>query len=389
MKDLIDDCVHCGFCLPSCPTYALWEEEMDSPRGRIVLMKELDGGRVSPELVTHLDRCLGCMACVTACPSGVRYDRLIVQARERLPRRRRERLLLAALTRPRVLALARPLLPLARRLPRVGSLTPRTVRAAVPAVTLARGERRGRVGLLLGCVQRAWFNQVNAAAAEVLSLEGWEVVAPASVRCCGSLHLHQGFSEQAAALADSVRSAFAGCDHIVTTSAGCGSGLKEQGVAGAADVLELLAAHEPRAPRGPIERRVAYHDACHLLHAQGIATQPRDLLRGIPGLTLLEPAGQGTCCGSAGIYNLTQPGAAAALGRERARALADTGAEAIAAANPGCALQIAAHARGLPVLHPVELLAESFRRATPPGATSVASIPGSGDRGDTRGVRRG
>ena len=400
--DLLDACVHCGFCLPSCPTYVLWGEEMDSPRGRIALMKQgLEAGSVLDEdTVLHLDRCLGCMACVTACPSGVQYDRLIEDARAQVERRhdrtRRERLvrrLVFALfphpRRLRPLVWLLPLARLARRLPGLRGLaalapdTPvREARARPPAVTPAAGEPRGRAALLQGCVQRALFGHVNAAAARVLAAEGWEVHAPAAPRCCGALQLHAGDAEPARRLARETIAALEGFDVVAVTAAGCGSAMRdyphvlrddpewapraEAFAARVRDVSELLADGEPRAPRGPLGALVAYHDACHLAHAQGVRAAPRDLLRDVPGLELREPADPGLCCGSAGIYNVLQPAAAAELGARKARALLDTGADVVAAGNPGCALQIAAHLRAagrpLPVVHPVELLDRSIRR---------------------------
>jgi glycolate oxidase iron-sulfur subunit len=396
--DTIDDCVHCGFCLPTCPTYALWGEEMDSPRGRIVLMKAAhEEAELSPAMVEHWDRCLGCMACVTACPSGVRYDQLIEDTRAQVERRTtrpwRERAArraaFALFPRPGRLRALAPALAVARVLrldllaARAGApgaeLAPRTpLRAALrrlPTRFAARGRARGSVALLQGCVARVFFGDVNRAAAEVLSAEGFDVHAPARPRCCGALQLHAGDAEPARALARETIVALEGHEHVVVTAAGCGSAMKdyphllrddddwrdraEAFAAKVRDLTELLAAVEPRAPRAPVPLRAAYHDACHLAHAQGIREEPRALMRAIPGVELLEPAERELCCGSAGVYNLLQPEAASELGERKARNLLDTGAEAVVAANPGCALQIAAHA-GLPVLHPAELLWRSI-----------------------------
>jgi glycolate oxidase iron-sulfur subunit len=368
MQELIDDCVHCGFCLPTCPTYGLWAEEMDSPRGRIVLMKELVDGEISPTLVTHIDRCLGCMACVTACPSGVQYDLLVNQARAeietryRRPRleRLKRRAIFAMFPHHRRLRALIPLLPLARFAPgELARLAPRKP-PRTPPLSVLSGQGQ-RVGFLQGCVQRAYFPHVNRATVEVLKAEGYEVYAPPDPQCCGSLELHAGEAEAAERRAQEVVAAFADVDTIVTNAAGCGSGMKEHDELKdkVVDVTELLATHEPRATRHPVHLRVAYHDACHLAHAQGIREQPRALLRGIPGLEVLEPAGWEQCCGSAGIYNLTQPEAAAELGRRKAENLRATGADAIVAANPGCTLQIAAHL-DLPVYHPMEILFRSI-----------------------------
>lgn len=407
--DLIDDCVHCGFCLPTCPTYVLWGEEMDSPRGRIVLMKE-GHEEISAPLVTHLDRCLGCMACVTACPSGVRYDKLIEDARPQLERhverppleRAHRQLIFGLFTRPgRLRALApgaalaqrlglprlarRPLIRrLAPRLAAMVAMTPETPLrrslSRLPRKFEARGERRGTVALLQGCVQRVFFSDVNEATARVLAAEGFEVHVPRLPRCCGALPMHAGEDVQARELAKATIEALERYETVVVNAAGCGSAMKDYGhllrdepawaerAAGFAakvrDATELLAEAEPRAERRAVELKVAYHDACHLAHAQGVRAQPRELLRSIPGLELVEPAEWELCCGSAGIYNLVQPQPASELGERKARNLLDTGAEAVVAGNPGCALQITAHTerlgRPLPVLHPMELLARSI-----------------------------
>ena len=412
---LIDECVHCGFCLPTCPTYVLWGEEMDSPRGRIVLMSESvagGGGELSPELVGHLDNCLGCMACVTACPSGVKYDQLITRARPQVERGFRRpgyerlfrRAIFATFPHPGRMRAAAPFAPLARRTARSGMLdrAPRLrtlmglapsvgARALVrrlPRVTPAAGERRGTVALLQGCVQRVFFPHVNEATLAVLSAEGLEVHAPRLPRCCGSLALHSGYEDEARARAKEAIAALEGFERVVVNAAGCGSGMKDYGhllddepewagrgaefAAKVVDVHELLAELEPRAARHPVALRVSYHDACHLAHAQGVRSQPRELLAAIPGLELLEPAEPEICCGSAGIYNLLKPEAAAELGRRKEGHLRATGADAVAAANPGCALQIAANGPPgeppLPVLHPMEILRASIERRALPHA---------------------
>jgi glycolate oxidase iron-sulfur subunit len=407
--ELIDDCVHCGFCLPTCPTYTLWGEEMDSPRGRIVLMKE-GHDAISPPLVEHLDRCLGCMACVTACPSGVQYDKLLEDARAQIERnferppaeRAHRRLVFELFTRPGRLRASAPGLALVRALgidaivrrPRLRQRFPKlaSLMALAPDTPLRRslqrlpehfdahGERRGTVALLQGCVQRVFFGHVNEATARVLAAEGFEVHAPRRPRCCGALALHAGADPEARALAKSTIEELEAYDTVIVNAAGCGSAMKDYGhvlrdepawaeraqafSAKVRDVTEFLAEVEPRAERRPLRMTVAYHDACHLAHAQGIRTHPRELLQGIPELELVEPGEWELCCGSAGIYNLIKPEPAAELGERKARNLLDTGAEAVAAANPGCALQITAHTerlgRALPVLHPMELLARSI-----------------------------
>ncbi|MDP9400645.1 MAG: heterodisulfide reductase-related iron-sulfur binding cluster [Actinomycetota bacterium] len=398
--ELIDDCVHCGFCLPTCPTYALWREEMDSPRGRIQLMALGHEQPLSDEIVLHLDNCLGCMACVTACPSGVQYHKLIEDARHQIERNLDrplvERLERTAIFRlfphPGRLRAAAPLLTLQRRLGltallrRIPRLRPlldlapevplRTAFRALPAVTPARGTSRGRVGFLQGCVQRVFFSAVNEATVGVLAAEGFEVHAPRLPRCCGALQLHAGDEGAAVAQARRTIEAFEGFDVVVANAAGCGSAMKdyphalrddpvwreraEAFSAKVRDVSELLAEHEPVAPRRPVPLRVAYHDPCHLAHAQGVRAQPRALLRSIPGLELLEPAEWELCCGSAGVYNLVKPTPARQLGERKVANLRATGAQAVAAANPGCALQIqavsAAEGTPLPVFHPMEIL---------------------------------
>jgi glycolate oxidase iron-sulfur subunit len=411
--DLIRDCVHCGFCLPTCPSYAVFEEEMDSPRGRILLMRvgHEEGSEISPEMVTHFDRCLGCMACVTACPSGVQYDRLIERTRPQLERnverawhrRALRRGVFELFTHPGRLRALAPLMALERRLgiaaraaelPLVQrsarlrvmlSLMPDVpARAAVrrlPNVVHPRGVARGRVAFMQGCVQRVWFSDVNVATVRVLAAEGFEVHTKAQPRCCGALTMHSGIEDEALGLARETIAAYEGYDFVITNVAGCGSAMKDYAHmladdpewAGRAkafsakvrDVHEVLAEHEPRAERHPLALTVAYHDACHLAHAQGVRQPPREVLRSIPGIELVEPAEWELCCGSAGIYNVMQPEAAEKLGARKAANLLATGAQVIAAANPGCTMQIAAHLDGrpIPVVHPIELLDRSLRGA--------------------------
>jgi glycolate oxidase iron-sulfur subunit len=358
---------------------------MDSPRGRIWLMKGLAEGtlELSDTVVRHFDRCLGCMACVTACPSGVKYDRLIEQTREvieegydRTPDDWLLRsIVFAVLPHPRRMRAALMAAPVGRHLP-----LPRTLRPFVeiappwrstespPELTPAAGERRARVGLLLGCVQRVLFGEVNAATARVLAAEGCDVLAPHDQECCGALHLHAGRRaeghERAHRLAERLRRA--GAERIVVNAAGCGSHLKDAGLdLPVVDVSELIAELGPRAERNRIGLRVAFQDSCHLLHAQQVQAQPRELLRSIPGLELAEPAEQAICCGSAGIYNLVQPQAAAELGARKAGNVAATEAQVYASANPGCLVQVSNALRraGTPLatLHPVEILDASIR----------------------------
>jgi glycolate oxidase iron-sulfur subunit len=406
-QEVVDDCVHCGFCLETCPTYVLWGAEADSPRGRIVLVNDgLNRDEpLSDAMVTHFDRCLGCMACVTACPSGVRYDRLIERVRPQVERHHRRtpaeralrRLLFETLPHPKRLRALAPMLTAGRRLgvdrrlperlaavARVAPQAPvgRAAKARVPELTPAVGTPRGRVGLLLGCVQRVFYPGVHRATVHALSAEGFEVVAPTVPDCCGALEFHSGEEPAAARRAQETIAAFAeaGVDYVVVNAAGCGSAMKEYGdlldtpdarafSEQVRDVTELLASVQPRAPRGPVPLRVAYHDACHLAHAQGVRSAPREVLRSIPRLELVEVgAEREVCCGSAGIYNLVQPEAAAALGARKARHLIETGAQAIAAGNPGCAAQLDLHLRELgcplPIHHPVELLSRSIDAAS-------------------------
>ena len=401
-RELISECVHCGFCLPTCPTWGLWQEEMDSPRGRIYLMEGLADGtlRLNPTVVEHFDRCLGCMACVTACPSGVQYDRLIEQTRAKVEgdyrRPRRERVLRAAIfavfPHPRRLAKALRLAPLGRGLPLPGLLRPLVElappwrsREAAPERTEAVGERVARVGLLTGCVQRVLFGDVNAATARVLAAHGCEVAAPRSQGCCGALSVHGGRRDEGLERARRTIAAFeeAGVELVVSNAAGCGSNMRdyvhlladdpEWGERAAAfsarvrDVSELLAELEPRTERKPLPLRVAFQDSCHLRHAQGVRAEPRAVLAGIPGLELAEPADQDICCGSAGIYNLLQPEAAGELGRRKAERVLAVEPDAYASGNPGCLVQVTAAlrraGRPLPAFHPVELVDASLRGA--------------------------
>jgi glycolate dehydrogenase iron-sulfur subunit len=415
-RDLVDDCVHCGFCLPACPTYLLWGHEADSPRGRIHLIRAgLDGrAELNAAYQRHFDTCLGCMACLSACPSGVRYDRLIETTRPQIERhgtrsfgdRVLRDLIFELFPHPsRLRALAWPLWLLQRsglhalfrrsgaaamlptRLAAMERLMPTVTNASftgsMPAHVAAHGRARRRVGLLLGCVQRVFFPHVNAATARVLAAEGCDVEIPAEQGCCGALMLHAGRDADAASAARRLIDVFEriNVDDIVIDAAGCGSAMKTYGdllhddrqyadrarrfAAKCVDVSELLADVEPRAPRHPLPMRVVYHDACHLLHAQRVQRQPRQLLRGIPGLEIREPAEAEICCGSAGIYNLLEPEAAGQLRDRKVRNLLACEGDAIVSSNPGCLMQIAS---GLPTgdpairtMHLVEVLDASIR----------------------------
>ena len=390
--DLIAACVHCGFCLTTCPTYVLWGAEADSPRGRIYLMDQgLGGEPLSGSMVEHYDRCLGCMACVTACPSGVRYDRLIEDTRAQVERRHtrgaRDRALRTAIFAlfpyPRRLRLLRGplrayqssglqalvarsgLLPrLAPTLATLESLAPRLRGVPRPPRRVpARGKRRAVVGMLTGCVQSAFFPEANSATVRVLAAEGCDVLIPPGQGCCGALSVHNGRLVEARRFARRLIDTFegTGMDYFVVNAAGCGSSLKEYDVlladdpayavraaaftAKVCDLAELLAELGPVAERHPLPVTVAYHDACHLGHAQGVRAQPRALLRGIPGLELREIADPEICCGSAGIWNVLNPVPAAELGDRKARDVLATGARLLVTANPGCLMQVAAAVR--------------------------------------------
>jgi glycolate oxidase iron-sulfur subunit len=417
LEPLIDKCVHCGFCLSTCPSYLLLGNEMDSPRGRIYMMKAGVENRpemnvMSHAVVAHFDTCLGCMACETACPSGVRYAPLIEETRaaiehhyqrpisERLFRRLLF-LLLPFPARLRLAALPLVLVNVLRRMPGLLKLLPLKVSnlialapdarlsgltTSVPERTAAIGVARLRVGLMTGCVQRVFFGHVNEATVRVLAAEGCEVLAPGSQGCCGALALHSGMDDDARGFARRLIAAFEGTnvDAIVVNAAGCGSTMKGYGellkhdpvwadraqmFAGKVrDVTEVVAGFDTaRAPRHRLDVRVAYHDACHLAHAQGVRQPPRDALASIPGVTIVPIGDSEICCGSAGIFNLVQPEMAAELGRRKAARIAEARPDVIATTNPGCILQIGAAGRAAgdsrPVFHVVELLDASIRGA--------------------------
>jgi glycolate oxidase iron-sulfur subunit len=400
MVAAIEKCVHCGFCLATCPTYKVLGEEMDSPRGRIYLMKSALEGELSvQETLPYIDRCLGCMACVTACPSGVEYGNLLAPFRA-LAERQRSRSLEDTTTR----ILVNQTLPYADRfrLAAMGGNLAKPIKGALPAklgamldllptdvpsgaplpeVIPAQGERRARVALLAGCVQQVLSPTINQATIAVLTQNGVEVVIPRGQGCCGSLALHTGAAAQARSLARHNLAIFPDdVDAIVTNAAGCGSGMHEYGLlfAGTAwedrarafstrvqDIsvfLDALGLHPPRGLAAP--RTVAYHDACHLAHAQRVTQPPRRLLAQIANLKLVEIPEAELCCGSAGTYNLEQPELAFQIGRRKAENILSTGATEIVTGNIGCMTQIRTHLAGLgkplPVRHTVELLAEAY-----------------------------
>jgi len=398
-------CVHCGICLPQCPTYRVLGEEMDSPRGRIYLMRAAAEGRIglTPTLARHLDLCLGCRGCETACPSGVPFGQLLEATRAQLVRQgvrapesdhATSRWALETFPHPsrlapllwglrlyqasgaQALVRAFGVLSPFRKLKAMESLLPAVASSAsLPAFIPARGKARGRAALLTGCVQRFFYADVNARTARLLSAAGWDVVVPSAQGCCGALHLHAGRLDEFRGLAGSLMSTFPDdVDVIVTNAAGCGSALKEYGhwlsdeaaesfAAKARDITEVLVDSE--LPLGELKETVAYHDACHLVHGQKVRAQPRELLRRIPGLTLVDIRDSELCCGSAGIYNLTEPAMAEELGRMKVARIRESGARIVTAGNPGCLLQIARHARegglDLEVVHPVDLLARALR----------------------------
>ncbi len=414
-QKLIDECVHCGFCLAACPTYQSNGREVESPRGRIDTMKALAAGRttIGPAVLEQFDSCLGCMGCVTACPSGVKYDALIEQTRAELelarPRSLGDRLfrelLFSLFPYPARLKLSvafqrlyegsglrwllhklgvlrwlpARLQQLERLMPDVKGLSGR----ALPSLTAAVGPRRARVALLPGCVQKVYFPNVNEATLRVLAAEGCEVLVPQGLGCCGALSVHAGREHEAqgfarAAIAQLEREQV---DFIVVNAAGCGSSMKEWGrllahdpqwsgraqalAAKVRDVNELLATLGPVAARHPLPMTVAYHDACHLAHAQRVRAQPRALLRAIPGLTLLEIPEGDQCCGSAGIYNLLEPERSRTIGLRKVENLLSVAPKVLASANPGCTLQLqmllAERGVTLKAMHPIELLDLSLR----------------------------
>ena len=401
MAEAVDKCVHCGFCLPTCPTYQVLGEEMDSPRGRIILMKEvLEGELPLDQALRYIDRCLGCMACVTACPSGVPYAHLLGPFRARAEKLRVRPPLSAAARRLVKETLPYPgrfrLAAKAGRLGKLGGrLLPEELRGMVellppglppaqplPDIFPAVGRRRGRVALLAGCVQQALAPQINWATLRVLARNGIETVVPPGQGCCGSLSLHIGEDEQARGLARINLGVFpADVDAIITNAAGCGSGMHEYPLlfAGEADCgraaefagrvldisvfLDKLGLVQPLGLPEPL--RVAYHDACHLAHAQGVTAEPRRLLAAIPNLHLVEIAEGELCCGSAGTYNLEQPDLAHRIGQRKARNILATGAQAVVTGNIGCLTQIRSHlellGRPLPIWHTVELLDAAYQ----------------------------
>ncbi len=422
----LDKCIQCGFCLPACPTYRLLGVETESPRGRIHLVEAAAQGRipVDARFEEHMYVCLGCRACETACPAGVKFGTIIEAARAEIgptgsaparllalaalrhlmPYPGRLRLgaaLLRRYQRSGLGRLARALHLLPRRLAEMEAfLPPIPDRFFTPAqeVFPAIGPRRARVGLLSGCVMGVLFADVNEATVRVLQRNGCEVVVPRGQTCCGALNIHNGERGAARAMARRNINAFlgAGVDAVIINAAGCGAASKEYPIlfrdgdpADAAraeeysrrcrDVTEFLSELGLTGTLGEVRARVTYQDPCHLAHGQGIRRQPRELLRQIPGVELVEMDGSDRCCGSAGIYNLVQPGYARQILDEKMAAVAQTGAELLVAPNPGCMLQLAAgvRAHGLPmkVHHLVDLLDRAYAAAEMVPAAHAPSVP--------------
>lgn len=420
-RALIKQCVHCGLCLSACPTYKILGSELDSPRGRVFQTRAVQEGRVSltdENYRLHIDRCLNCRACETACPSGVQYGQILEAARAALPPASRTEALIKwfvfgkVFTSPTMLNL----MGLSTRLYQKTGLQ-RIVRASgileklpghlgkleallppiqdgilktpvLPAVLPPRGTKRGRVALLTGCVQDQFFHRTNVATARVLALNGYEVAVPGDQVCCGALHTHGGEQEMARELARRNIAMFeqTGAEVYIINAAGCGSTLKEYNHllagdpawAGRArafsakvrDINEFLASIDLNRDFGEIRKRVTYQDACHLAHGQRITLQPRELIQAIPGIELIEMNEADTCCGSAGIYNVTQYDLSMQLLDRKLDNLEATGVEMLVASNPGCIIQLmhGIKERGLPieVIHPVDLLDQAYQKA---GAT--------------------
>ena len=377
----LNDCVACGLCLPHCPTYRLTGEESASPRGRIAAMRAVQDGIAVPDRTFEgfMDLCLVCRACEDVCPSHVPFGRMMEAAREQVEplRTRRARLVRWlgfhwVLPHPSLVRAAAALQPIARPLMSKAAreLVPARGHpfAQLPRVTEppAGVVARGTVALLSGCVQDRWFHRVNLATIRVLARNGWRVVVPSGQACCGALAAHNGRLAIARRLAKRARHVFGDADVVVVNAAGCaahmvtydelrpGSGLPVR------EVTEFLRTEGLAAQPGSLDAIVAYHDACHALRVLKVHDEPRDLLRMIDGLQLVEVRDGDRCCGAAGIYNVTQPEAAGALGREKAEAVVATGASIVASANPGCSMQLAAQLRAIgspiDVVHPIELL---------------------------------
>ena len=408
------DCVHCGLCLTSCPTYRATGRETSSPRGRIYLMRGLAEGRLADPQVLEEEAflCLGCRSCETACPSGVRYGEMLEHTRDairsgqfgssaagasspglaaRIERFALRRIvpkagrlaamvsLLSVVQKLGLDRLAAKILParLADMVRLLPAIPPAEERRRLPAFTPAEGERRGRVALFEGCIMPEFFGRVNDAARLVLSRAGYDVIVPETQGCCGALQAHSGDLDFARDLARNNAGVFGGgdLDAIIVTSAGCSASMRDaeswigdagsEMAGGVRDVLEFLDEVDPPLSFSPIAKRLCYDDPCHLIHAQGIAAGPRRLFAKVPQLELVPHANPEACCGAAGIYNLTQPEMSKRVLSPKVEALVAAQPEIVSTANPGCAMQISAGlaAAGLavPVVHPIELLEEASR----------------------------
>jgi len=399
------DCVHCGLCLPVCPTYRETGRESSSPRGRIYLFRAVAEGRIEPTDAVEQEAylCLGCRACETACPSGVRYGNMLELVREQIraegigdgwprrierwalrgliPHRRRLAWAMALLHIAQKLRLDRALLPLLPGALRelhgaLPVIPPANARRRLPRLTPAVGEKRGRVGFLVGCVMPELFGSINAATVRVLARNGFDVVVPDAQSCCGALHAHAGDMQYARRLAERNTQAFgdAAVDVVVTNSAGCGAALREAGewlpgrgealAASACDVCEFLDAVGLRPPTGRVDARVCYDDPCHLVHGQRVEAAPRRLLAALPGLELVAHADPASCCGAAGTYNLTHREMSLAVLERKLETLAAVAPDFVATGNPGCLMQLRSGAEragfATEVVHPVELLDRAY-----------------------------
>ena len=401
MEEAVRSCVHCGFCLAACPTYGELGQELDTPRGRIVLMKEvLEEKLEMEEALPHLDACLGCLACEPACPSGVEYRNLISPFRALAEKKRsrsleekvRRLLLSLTLPYPTRFRLAAGMGRLAKAL---GSLLPGSLRPMLDLLPSelppyrkleeryeAKGARRATVALLAGCAQRVLDPDINAATIELLTRSGVEVLVPRGQGCCGALSWHVGDHRSAKEFARRNIKAFPEVDAVITNAAGCGSGMheyplilrgteeEERAVELAARVVDVSVYLEQLGELADFPRRdeevvIAYHDACHLSNGQGVRDEPRRMLQRIPGVKVMELRDGHLCCGSAGSYNIDQPEVAAALGEGKARAVMESGAEVVASGNIGCLTQLKAHlaraGSSVQVRHTVQVLRDALR----------------------------
>lgn len=384
-------CIHCGLCLAYCPTYLETGNENDSPRGRIYLMRAIQDDRLPLDATTvkHLDLCLGCRACEAVCPSGVHYGELLETTREHIEKNYRRSFFQTFLRKifieqvfpfPWRVKLAIAPVQIARALglgallPEITAFVPKDSRSVnLPEVSPATAPKRGRVGLISGCVQSVMFGDTNAATVKLLNRAGYDVVTPREQVCCGALYAHSGNLASAREVAQRNIEVFesAGVDLVVINAAGCGSTLKEYGHLVGTDAAKKFGAKvkdpsevlQPSAFSPQHSSRITFHDACHLAHAQRITAQPRALVKAIAGANYVELPEAAICCGSAGSYNLTEPGMAAQLQQRKTENVLQTGALTVVTTNPGCILQIRAGlekagSRDVRVVHLADFLAE-------------------------------